>query len=574
MRLRQAMFEDQQISNHLRLTILLGLALWAGYKQSLTIEIIGIFLFAVIWSFFLSVSDFSSRGWLWILGDSLIASGLYFFSGTLTGDMVWAAILPISSAAMYYGLPGGIISAIGFSLLFGALAITDLESSSILQEIWMPSILLGLSGAGLGFWGHQVSIQSSQSRAIEKSKVIDEAKFERERNQALFEISATLGNAVDFEEVLELALDIYDRILNDSPETKNKLISAVLLFEKEGLNVAAARRFSYKDLEIIFPAEKGLLAKVIEDGEAMKNSDPREDVELKRISAMQNSNSAYCTPLRVGLEIFGVLLFAHSEEAYFTDDRITQLETVAQLLVTALQNAQLTESLNAEKLRISHIEEQARRQLARTLHDGPTQSIAAIAMRVNLARRLASKDAKAAADELFKVEELARRTTKEIRHMLFTLRPEILDREGLAAAIADLANQNKDSFDQEINLEIDPKSVERMDLGKQGVVFSISVEGLDNARRHAEAKNVWIRLNRTERDIVLLEIEDDGVGFDLDSDQVNPIHGDQSGLRNMRDRVELLNGRMLIKSADGEGCYIQVWVPLNEKAASRMRLGL
>jgi signal transduction histidine kinase len=79
------------------------------------------------------------------------------------------------------------------------------------------------------------------------------------------------------------------------------------------------------------------------------------------------------------------------------------------------------------------IQEEARKKIARDLHDGPTQSIAAIAMRVNFARRLMERDFKAASEELYKIEELARRTTKEIRHMLFTLRPLVLESQGLVA---------------------------------------------------------------------------------------------------------------------------------------------
>ena len=87
------------------------------------------------------------------------------------------------------------------------------------------------------------------------------------------------------------------------------------------------------------------------------------------------------------------------------------------------------------------VEEDARTKLARDLHDGPTQSISAIAMRLNFVRLLLGRDPQKVKDELFKLENLARRTTKEIRTMLFTLRPVVLETQGLAAAVEQLAEK-------------------------------------------------------------------------------------------------------------------------------------
>jgi signal transduction histidine kinase len=148
------------------------------------------------------------------------------------------------------------------------------------------------------------------------------------------------------------------------------------------------------------------------------------------------------------------------------------------------------------------------------LHDGPTQSISAIAMRVNFARRLIERDVKSAADELFKIEELARRTTKEIRHMLFTLRPLVLESQGLVSALEQLAAQVHENYRQEVLVEAQPAVAADMEVGKQGVVFFIAEEAVNNARKHAQAKHIWIRLSR-EGELFRMNIEDDGLGFDL-----------------------------------------------------------
>ena len=181
----------------------------------------------------------------------------------------------------------------------------------------------------------------------------------------------------------------------------------------------------------------------------------------------------------------------------------------------ALQNAKLYSDLEQEKERIAEIQEEARHKLARDLHDGPTQSIGAIAMRVNFARRLVQRDPNQAADELFKIEELARRTTKEIRQMLFTLRPLVLELEGLVEALRQLSEKMEENHGQTVVIETKDEVADDLEMGKQGVIFFIVEEAADNARKHANADHIWVRMQR-KGDLLHLEIEDDGGGFDLE----------------------------------------------------------
>src|SRR4030095_13467728 len=153
-----------------------------------------------------------------------------------------------------------------------------------------------------------------------------------------------------------------------------------------------------------------------------------------RIIALRACSSAYCFPLRSGFNVYGAMLFAHPDPAYFTRDRRSLLDIIGRQAVIAVQNARLYQDLIEEKERMIEVQEEARKKLARDLHDGPTQSVAAMAMRVNLARRMMAKDVNEATNELVKIEELAHRTTKEIRHMLFTLRRLILESQWVICA--------------------------------------------------------------------------------------------------------------------------------------------
>ena len=247
------------------------------------------------------------------------------------------------------------------------------------------------------------------------------------------------------------------------------------------------------------------------------------------------------------------------------------LEAVCNQAIIAMQNARLYQTLQEEKERIVEVEEDARKKFARDLHDGPTQQVAAIAMRANFIRRLFERDPGQAAEELYKVEELARRTTKEIRHMLFTLRPLVLESQGLEAALKSLADKMQDGHDQNVLVEAEEDAEEMLDKHVQGVLFYIAEEAITNARKHAEASIIWVRL-RLRGEIFALEIEDNGVGFNVGAVDASYDQRGSLGMVNMRERAELVNGIHRIQSSEGRGTKITVLVPLTEDAEERLHV--
>jgi two-component sensor histidine kinase len=188
--------------------------------------------------------------------------------------------------------------------------------------------------------------------------------------------------------------------------------------------------------------------------------------------------------------------------------------------------------------------------------------VAAIAMRVNYIRRLVERQPQQATEELWKIEELARRTTKEIRHMLFTLRPLVLETQGLLAALAQLAEKMQETHDMHVMLKAQPDAEEYLDTNQQGVLFYIVEEAVNNARKHAQSETVWVRLFRREGFIVV-EIEDNGIGFDVGAVDSSYDQRDSLGMVNMRERAELIEGTLRIQSAAGRGTKITVLVPVN-----------
>ena len=397
----------------------------------------------------------------------------------------------------------------------------------------------------------------------------DFESLEREviRLRSLLRMTATLNATLNYERVLEMTLDMANSALTEAQDTQ--LISVLMMFNHEDLYIAAARGLPQADMRVTFPGERGILGESLSTVQTRMSNTPSGDSELKRLTALHNCKLVVCIPLVVGLEIYGVLIFAHAKDGFFTQDRIELLEAISHQAMIALQNARLYQDLEQEKERIGEIQEEARKKLARDLHDGPTQSIGAIAMRVNFARRLLTRDPEQAAGELFQIEELARRTTKEIRQMLFTLRPLILESEGLIPALNQLSEKMRENHNQNVIIEADESVLDDMEVGKLGVIFFIVEEAVNNARKHARAKHIWVRLNRNV-DLIHLEIEDDGVGFDLSSIQSNYEQRDSLGMVNLHERAEIVNGILKIDSSPGGGTRISVTVPGTIEAAERL----
>jgi signal transduction histidine kinase len=509
------------------------------------------------------------------LGVDVVFTAIFFFlQGGLAGPAAWASVLPILTGSVYFELWGALSVSILFAILqFGSvwLRTNSLKMATTLPVIISMMVTLAL-GALFGFLGRR--LLAYLRRMHEKRLSEEEGKwhFESERMRAIYELTSTLTATLSYKRVLDSALDMGDTALNADPEAGDvgKLVSVVLLFKGDKLRVGSARRFTNADMKVSLLGAEGLLKKVFDEGEPILSADIGYDPELSRIVSLRSCTSGYCFPLRSGFNVYGAMLFAHPDPHYFNNDRANILDIIGRQAVVAIQNARLYQDLVEEKNRMVEVHEEARKKLARDLHDGPTQSIAAMAMRINLARRMLERNPASASEELVKIEELAHRTSKEVRHMLFTLRPLILESQGLGAALQAMAEKMGETFGQKVVVNIDAKLTDQLEMGKQGVIFYIVEEAVNNARKHANAPSITVRLGQLEVGIALLEIVDDGIGFDVKAVDTAYDKRGSLGMVNLRERTELVSGLLNIDSAPGKGTRVQVYIPLTEDAADRL----
>lgn len=147
--------------------------------------------------------------------------------------------------------------------------------------------------------------------------------------------------------------------------------------------------------------------------------------------------------------------------------------------------------------------------------------------------------------------------------MLFALRPIVLTSEGLVAALQQQARNIRENDGLPVAINTDQYR-DCLELEVQGAVFNILAEALNNARKHAEASRVWVRL-AAEDNHFLAEVIDNGRGFDVDSVEESYETLGSMGLLNLKEQAERLGGTLKIESVPGRGTRVTLLIPLSEE---------
>ncbi len=493
-----------------------------------------------------------------LLESTLAVLVFWLYDGAAAPLLIFGALVAFTVAYRlgWRGLILGLGLLVAGSVLV-VLQLGDLDKAA--QANWALSlgllVILGLLG---------MVMRQGQGQAHTVDELELEATHLREtrgRARALYQMASTLSH-LDYRRVLEAAQDIGLVALRDSGMAPH-LISAVLLFQGKDnkLRVVTSRRLTRADTQVAVPGRRGVLGLALKQAEPVFSGDANRDPELRYFVAFQDAKSVLAIPLRAGFDNYGVIVFGSDQPNAFSNEHLELMTAIGTQATMSLQNAVLYQNLLSEKEKIVEVEEDARKKLSRDLHDGPTQSVAAIAMRVNYIRRLIERQPQQATEELWKVEELARRTTKEIRHMLFTLRPLVLETQGLIAALEQLAEKMRETHDTNVQVKGQPQVENLLDTHAQGVVFYIVEEAVNNARKHAKAETITVRLYQ-RLEYVVVEIEDNGIGFDVQAVDDSYDQRGSLGMVNMRERAELVEGTLRIQSAEGRGTKITILIPI------------
>ncbi len=448
---------------------------------------------------------------------------------------------------------------IATAILFLVVIVTSRTSPDIVLLAGVIGVCTTVGGI-LFNWRIRTRLDTALHTAQFEAKRLADTE---ERTATVYQLAATISSTLDHNLVLETIQQFGNIALRD-PKQELRLVSAVFLFRNSDnlLHVATAQRLTLIDLKKTTAGKDGLLRQVLLDGIPTFGANAVDDPELSYFVGFQSAQSLAAIPLKAGYQTYGVLVFGAPEPNAFDHNAADLLSALGTQATVALQNAALYQNLSDEKERIVQAEENARKKLSRDLHDGPTQTISAIAMRIGAIQGLIrSGDNRKAHDELAKVFELADKTTKQIRHMLFALRPLVLESHGLVAALNEMSKKMHETYNLHVVVEAENGADRWLEDDAQGAVFYLVEEAINNARKHAEANQVTVRLFRDVND-AMIEVRDDGVGFDVKAVDDSYARRGSLGMVSMRERAELAGGTLSIKSKPNHGTKISVRIPL------------
>lgn len=215
-------------------------------------------------------------------------------------------------------------------------------------------------------------------------------------------------------------------------------------------------------------------------------------------------------------------------------------------------------------IKVIKAQENERQRVARDIHDGPAQSLANVILKTQLSEKMLNIDKDKAMNELKELKVIVRESLKDIRKIIYDLRPMSLDDLGLIPTI----QRYGEVFSRETGIDV---NVSLLDIESelnsyiQISVFRIIQESLNNIKKHSGATKVSIVIELTNEKLNLI-IKDNGKGFDTNTLKIynDDIDGGY-GLMGMEERAKLLDGILKIKSSPGQGSKIVLMIPTNRK---------
>jgi PAS domain S-box-containing protein len=267
-------------------------------------------------------------------------------------------------------------------------------------------------------------------------------------------------------------------------------------------------------------------------------------------------------PVRYGEKILGAMHLADEMENKVSFQALEFIESMAPLIGEAINRFSLEEEIKESEARLRHlstelltVQENERKRIARELHDGIGQTLAAIKFGLESKLGQMRKGAAPPGVSIESIISLAQNGIEESRRIQMDLRPSILDDLGILATLSWFTREFQKVYSH-ISIEkgIDIQENEVPDSLKIAL-FRVMQEAMNNIAKHSKADRVRLSLRKIEGRIEL-SIEDNGVGFDLEN------YRKGLGLTSMRERTELSGGSFAIESSPGKGTTIKASWPI------------
>jgi len=300
-----------------------------------------------------------------------------------------------------------------------------------------------------------------------------------------------------------------------------------------------------------FRVGEGYIGIVAETAKPLISQDLQNDLRYLRPAVVEAGfHCMACIPLTARGEVVGVMCVASRKERPFADRQLHLLSAIGAWAGITIENA----LLHRQARRVAVLEE--RERIGMDLHDGIIQSIYAVGLALDYARMALDDNPKQAGQKIEQAIEGLNHTIRDIRAYILDLRPRQFGGKDLMDGLRRLVDEYKINTLADASLVGPANGLSSLPPSHATALFHICQEALANVAKHSHAGHTDVRL-WTTRDRVLLEISDNGQGFDLRKMSVTLGHG----LSNMHVRARKVGGDVEITSAPGEGSTVLAWVP-------------
>jgi PAS domain S-box-containing protein len=398
---------------------------------------------------------------------------------------------------------------------------------------------------------HALEVVCDVTERVETFQLLEQRVQERTREPStLIGVSHTVASTVELEPRLGLILDQLKHVADYAGATNFTIEGSearILAYRgpasvQRTLGLQFSLEHARAIWDVLIRRQPVMIPDILDDSPLACAF--RAALGSKLESIFSYVRSWLAVPLILQEELIGLLSISWHEPDHFTSRQAELVLALASQAAVAIGNARLY----GQARTLAALQE--RQRLARELHDPVSQMLYSIALSTRTARILLDRDPAQVGDVLDDVLSLAKVGLAEMRALIFELRPESLETEGIVAALTKQAASLRVRHDLDVETDLCPEP--ELPLETKEELYRIAQETLHNIVKHAQTSRGSLQLADSGGDI-LLEVRDNRIGFD--PAVPFPRH---LGLRSMRERANRLRGSLDIEGAPNEGTRITV----------------
>ncbi|OGO27058.1 MAG: hypothetical protein A2Z16_12095 [Chloroflexi bacterium RBG_16_54_18] len=364
----------------------------------------------------------------------------------------------------------------------------------------------------------------------------------------LNDVAAALTGSLEVDEILDKTLDLVMSYLDVEAgeiflcEDDEKILRLALHRGSFEENLSDMDRFRFGE---------GFIGMVAASGKPLVSSNLRQDMRYLRPAVLEAGfQSIACIPLAAGGKVVGVMGAATRRLRQYDEREIHILTAIGTWAGITIENARLSR----QSRRLAILEE--RERIGMDLHDGIIQSIYGVGLALDYARVALEEDPKPALPKIEQSISALNEIIHDLRSYILDLRPRRFHGDDLKEGLQRLVDEFQVNSSTRVLLMGPEDGLVDFPAANSTALFHICQEALANIAKHARAINTEVHL-WTARDRVLLEVSDDGRGFEVRKTILTLGHG----LSNMQARARKVGGDVEFTSVPGQGSTVLAWVP-------------